>query len=212
MSRKKQEITKQPKQEFKEVKVRHERSIYLFDEIDYKISKEVIEKLIKMNDDRVDYIFLYINSPGGCVQSGLAICDVIMGLESKVIAVCTGGISSMATVVAASCDEVCATTHSRFMIHDVAYGYYGKIDNQRVKLESTKILSDYVFEILSDKMGCSADFIKDKCEYDWYMTSTEAKKNKLVDNILDNSYLPTLTVKVPINQSEIKEDKNKEEK
>lgn len=193
-------------QEFKEVKIRRERSVYLFGEIDYKNAKEAIDKLLELNDDSQNYIFLYITSPGGCVQSGLAICDIIKGLESQVIAVCSGGVSSMATVIAASCDKVYATEHTRFMIHPLSYGEYGTIDKMRVTMEGSEILSRYGFSILANKMGCSEDYIKSKCSLDWYMSAKEAKEHKLVDDLLENCYLPSIDVKIPVTK-EVKEDK-----
>lgn len=189
---------------------RNARMVYLFDEIDFAKSQSVIEKLLELDDECNADIFLMINTVGGYTSAGQAICDVIKGIHSRVIAICTGNIFSMGAVVAASCDYVYGTKHATFMIHDTNWGMDGSRPEHKSKLKGCDIVSKHNYEILSAKTGLDVEYLMDKSVIDWYFDVNEAQKIRLVDTIIDDNYLlPYVSVPEEVEPEDSKISKTK---
>lgn len=93
------------------------REIFLTGEIDADTATAVIAQLMQLQNESTPAV-LYINSPGGEVRSGLAICDAIHGVRCPVRTVCIGTAASMAALIFAAGDMRDILRHGKVMIHD----------------------------------------------------------------------------------------------
>ena len=173
--------------------MRQNRIITLNDDINEGSSMMVILQLLDLNSQNSeDPIYLYINSGGGSIDSGLAIYDTINHIKAPVYTVCCGMAASMAAFLL-SCGAKghrYALPHSRILIHQpLIFGNgYGSsmrsqslieslakgLEEKRVKLES----------IMAENAGVSLEVMHDACERDNWMDSKEALDFGLIDCIL----------------------------
>lgn len=101
------------------------REIFLVDEVNDTTSNELIKQLMYLEREAPGKeITLYINSPGGIVQSGLAVYDYIMLMKSPVKTVCIGDAASMGAILFLAGEKREMLPHTRIMIHDPSYASF----------------------------------------------------------------------------------------
>jgi len=103
----------------------HARYVYLFNEINEETAFNTVKHIVGLSQLSDNPIALYINSPGGCVDSGFAIIDAIKGVKCPVMTIITGIACSMSGVVSIAGDKRYMTENSVWMAHDVAGGIWG---------------------------------------------------------------------------------------
>ena len=106
-----------------------DRIIFLGEEVNDQIANEIIAIMLYLDsEDPGKDIFLYINSPGGVVTSGLAIYDTMQHIKSDVVTICLGLAASMGSFLLAggTKGKRLALPHSRIMIHQPSGGTRGQ--------------------------------------------------------------------------------------
>ena len=101
------------------------RQLFLFEPINSEVARDLIKKMVALDRKKVAPIAIYINSPGGCVDSGFAIIDSINGIDSPVITIIVGMACSMAGILSIAGKRRYMTEHSVFLAHDMAGGVRG---------------------------------------------------------------------------------------
>ena len=131
-------------------------------------------------------IYLYINSPGGVITSGLAILDTMNLIKSDVQTIAIGMAASMASVLlaAGTKGKRFALPHSEVLIHQPLGGAQGQQTEIEIAAEQILKARLSLNKILSDATGKSMDQIKADTERDHYLTAQEAKDYGLIDDIL----------------------------
>lgn len=162
-----------------------DRIILLTGEINDDISSVIVSQLLYLDSVNNDPIWIYINSPGGSITSGMAIYDTICFITSKVNTICIGMAMSMAAfLLASTTGKRYALPHSEIMIHQPYGGMQGvvsDIDIQAKRLLKTK---EQMNQLLAMHTGQSIEKIAQDTERDYYMSPTEALKYNLIDEIL----------------------------
>lgn len=162
-----------------------DRIILLTGEINDDIASIIVSELLYLDSINNEPIWIYINSPGGSITSGMAIYDTICFISSKVHTVCIGMAMSMAAfLLAATTGKRYALPHSEIMIHQPYGGMQGvvsDIDIQARRLLKTK---EQMNQLLAIHTGQSIDKIASDTERDYYMSPTEALKYNIIDEIL----------------------------
>ncbi len=166
-----------------------ERIIFLGSTIDDHVASVVIAQLLFLAAEDPDKdISLYINSPGGSVSAGLAIYDTMRYIKPDVSTICVGLAASMGAVLLAAGAEGkrYALPHSKILIHQpwVSGGLSGQTTDILIQAKELAKTRDTLYEILSQHTGKSLEQIAADCERDYYLTPTEAKDYKLIDDIL----------------------------
>ncbi|HOJ38726.1 MAG TPA: ATP-dependent Clp protease proteolytic subunit [Ignavibacteriales bacterium] len=166
-----------------------ERIIFLGSAIDDHVASVVIAQLLFLAAEDPDKdISLYINSPGGSVSAGLAIYDTMRYIKPDVSTICVGLAASMGAVLLAAGAEGkrYALPHSKILIHQpwVSGGLSGQTTDILIQAKELAKTRDTLYEILSQHTGKSLEQIATDCERDYYLTPTEAKDYKLIDDIL----------------------------
>ncbi len=164
----------------------NDRIIFCTGEINDQQANIIISELLYLDSINNDDIYLYINSPGGSVTSGLAIYDTINYIKSDVKTIAVGLSASMGAILLSSgtFGKRCALKNAVVMIHQPLGGIEGKASD--IKIASDQIIKtkDKLSKILAKNTKQSVTKIKKDIEQDYYMSSEEAKKYGLIDIIL----------------------------
>ena len=164
-----------------------DRIIFISGEINTELANQVIAQLLFLESkNNTKDISLYINSPGGEVDAGLAIYDTMNFIKSKVNVICVGMAASMAAVLLSSGEKGkrYALPHSRIMIHQPLGGAQGQASDIKIQAEQILRIKDIINEILSKNTGKSIEQIEKDTNRDYYLTPKEALEYGLIDEIL----------------------------
>lgn len=162
---------------------------HLLDAVDDEVVHELIYKMDTWKQKHPgEPITLYIDSPGGIVMSGLALCDYIDILRSEghhITTVGLGLIASMAGVIHQMGDTRKLTKRSWLMIHEVQGVAMGSLTEQKDEIRLNERLQDQCLEILAAKSSMNKVAIKKRwVRKDWWLDAEEARKGGFVDDIV----------------------------
>lgn len=164
-----------------------DRIVFIGNAIDDTVANLVIAQILflQMEDPDKD-ISIYINSPGGIVTSGLAIYDTMQYVKCNINTFCIGQASSMGAVLlsAGTKGKRYILPHARVMIHQPWGGMQGAAADINIHVKEILNLRDRIYQILVDHTGQSIEKIKKDCDRDYFMSSEEAKKYGLVDEVI----------------------------
>ncbi|MDR1171119.1 MAG: ATP-dependent Clp endopeptidase proteolytic subunit ClpP [Bacteroidales bacterium] len=164
-----------------------DRIIFLGAAIDDDVANILQAQLLFLDSsDPNKDIQIYLNSPGGVVQSGLGIYDTMQWVTSDVATICTGMAASMAAVIlaAGAKGKRSALKHSRVMIHQPTGGMQGQSIDMEITVKEIIKLKKELYTILSDHTGQSFETIEKDSDRDYWMTASEAKEYGLLDEVL----------------------------
>lgn len=169
-------------------KLLDERIIFLSTEIDSDVCNIIKAQLLYLDSDSNEDISIYIDSPGGSVYSGLGLLDVMDFVKSDISTVNTGLAASMAAVILCSGKngKRKSLKRSRTMIHQ-PLGYGGWIQqasDMEIEAKEINSLKKELYEIISEKTGQNYDRVYKDGDRDYWMTSAEAKKYGMIDDII----------------------------
>lgn len=163
-----------------------ERIIFLGGGIDDQVANLVIAQLLFLeSEDPKKDIYLYINSPGGHVSAGLAILDTMNHVKPDIATVTVGIAASAAAVIlsAGKKGKRFALPNSEVMIHQVSGGTEGQASDILIAAKHIQRTKENLNRILAKNTGKSADQVEKDAERDYWMTSEEAKKYGIIDEI-----------------------------
>ncbi|MGB9773709.1 MAG: ATP-dependent Clp endopeptidase proteolytic subunit ClpP [Bacteroidota bacterium] len=170
-----------------------ERIVFIGTPIDDTVASLVIAQLLFLESEDPDKdIFLYINSPGGTIPSGLAIYDTMQYIRPDVSTICIGMAASMAAVLLAggAKGKRTALPNSRIMIHQPWGGVQGAASDISIQAEEILRMKRRLNQILAEHTGKPVEQIEKDTDRDYYMSSEEAKAYGLIDNILVKRQMP----------------------
>lgn len=167
----------------------NERKIFLNDEINSDNCTDIIKALMLMDSKEDSEVTLYINSPGGDCESGLALYDAIRIMRSKVRAVCVGLCASMAAVIYLAADQREMLPHSRIMIHDPSFAS-ANFSGQKSKeieehLAGLNKMRETLAAIIAERTGKTLEQVYEATQFDSYYSAEEAIKFGLAHNIIN---------------------------
>lgn len=170
-------------------KLLEKRIILLTGEVDDYICDLIKAQLLYMESFSDEDITLYICSGGGDVYSGLGLLDVMEFIKPDIITVNTGLAASMAAVILCSGTKGKrkALKRSRTMIHQPStYSGYSQATDIEIEAKEINSLKRELYEIISENTGQTYDKVYNDSERDYWLTSIEAKKYGLIDEIVKN--------------------------
>lgn len=163
------------------------RILYIMEEVTEELAARIIPTLHLLDTISWETITIYINSPGGCAISGLAIYDAMRQINSPVHVVCTGQASSMGAIILAGGDYREATPNARIMIHEAAMGTEGKTKDLQIEVEELKKVEEILIDILEVHTGQRKVKIRKDIKLNKYMSAQEALDYGLIDNIVERA-------------------------
>lgn len=164
-----------------------ERIIFLGTPIDDNIASLIIAQLLFLEaDDSEKDIYLYINSPGGIITSGMGIYDTMNYIKPDVATICMGQAASMGAFLLAggAKGKRSALTNSRIMIHQPLGGAEGQASDIKILSDEILRLREELNSILSKNTKQSLKKIEKDTDRNFFMSSDEAKSYGLIDTIL----------------------------
>ncbi len=166
-----------------------DRIIFIGTQIEDYMANLIIAQLLFLESDEPDQdIYLYINSHGGHVSSGLAIYDTMQYIKPDVQTICLGQAASMGAMLlaAGAKNKRFALPHSRIMIHQPSGGFQGQSTDIQIQAQEILKIRESLDEILAKHTGQKKDTIRVDTERDYFMTGGEAKAYGLIDNVISN--------------------------
>ncbi len=167
-----------------------ERIIFLGTPIDDYVSSLVIAQLLFLEaDDPKKDIYMYVNSPGGVITSGMGILDTMDYIKPDISTICVGQAASMAAVIlsAGAKGKRFALENSRIMIHQPLGGVQGQATDIEIHTKEILFLKERLNNILSQNTGKTAKTIEKDTNRDNFMSSKEAVKYGIIDQIVKGS-------------------------
>ena len=166
-----------------------DRIIMLSGEVNDQMANSIIAQLLFLDaQDNTKDIYMYINSPGGVITSGMAIVDTMNFIKSPVSTIATGRAASMASIILAEGEKGkrFALPHATVLIHQPLGGAQGQATEIQIAAEEILKTRKMINEILAKDSGQDIETIKRDTERDHYMTAQEAKDYGLIDDIMVN--------------------------
>lgn len=164
-----------------------ERIVFLGTPIDDNIASLVISQLLFLEaDDPTKDIYLYINSAGGIVSSGLAIYDTIKYIKPDVVTTCMGQAASMAALLlaAGTKGKRYALPHARIMIHQPLGGAEGQASDIAIAANEILRIKKILNEILAEATGKPLAQIEKDTDRNYFMSAEESLEYGIIDKIL----------------------------
>jgi len=165
----------------------NDRIIFLGGPIDDHTANLIIAQMLYLdNVDSKKDIALYINSPGGSVTAGLAIIDTMNFIKSDVSTICVGIAASMGALILSSGKKGkrYSLPNSEVMIHQVMGGTEGQASDIAINAKHILRTKDTLNKILASNTNKKMDQVEKDSDRDYWMTSDEAKKYGIVDDII----------------------------
>ena len=164
-----------------------ERIVFLGTPIDDSMASLIIAQLLFLEaEDSEKDIYLYINTPGGIITSGMGIYDTMQYIKPDVSTICLGQAASMGAFLLAggAKGKRSALPNSRIMIHQPMGGTEGQATDIKIQAEEILRMKKQLNTILAKNTGQTLKKIETDTDRDNYLTSREAKKYGLIDSIL----------------------------
>jgi len=165
-----------------------DRIVFIGTEIDDTIANAVIAQLLFLEkEDPTKDVDLYVNSPGGSVQDGLAIYDTMQLIKPKVSTICVGMAASMAAVLlaAGAPGKRFSLPNSRILLHQPAGGFRGPAKDVEIHAREIGRVKTNLFGIISKHTGKAYDQVEKDCDRDYFMSPEEAREYGLIDEIIN---------------------------
>ena len=164
-----------------------ERIVFLGQEVRDENSNLIVAQLLFLEaEDPERDIYLYINSPGGSVSSGLGIFDTMNKIQPDVCTVCTGLAASMGAFLlsAGAKGKRMSLPNSRIMIHQPLGGAQGQATDIEIQAKEILYLKSLLNNHLADHTGQPLSKIAEDTERDFFMSAEEAKNYGLIDQVI----------------------------
>jgi len=172
-----------------------ERIVFLNGPVDDHIANLIVAQLLFLESEGPDKdIYLYINSPGGVVTSGMAIYDTMQYIRCDVSTLCVGQAASMGAMLltAGAAGKRYALPNARVMIHQPLGGFQGQATDIEIHAREILKLKESMNQMMAKHTGQPLDKISDDVERDYFLTADEACDYGLVDKVLTSrSEVPT---------------------
>ncbi len=165
------------------------RVLTLFGEIDKDSCQRTIQQLLAMSSENTDPITLWVSSPGGHVESGDTIHDVIRFIPAPVRTVGTGWVGSIAThiYIAAERENRFCLPNTRFLIHQPSGGFGGDASDIFIQAREIVKTRERINQVIADRTGRSIDQVNTDTDRDYWMSAEESMEYGLVGQIIQSA-------------------------
>ncbi|MBC3882872.1 ATP-dependent Clp protease proteolytic subunit [Undibacterium sp. LX40W] len=180
------ETNKEAASPFLEEKAFKSRTVLVFGTINDKLAADVSKRLIALSAESADPITLLVSSPGGHVESGDVIHDMIRFINAPVRVVGTGWVGSAAVNVFLSVPKerrVCLP-NTRFLIHQPSGGAGGQATDIAIQAREIVKIRERIAALIAKESGQTLEKVTADIERDYWMSATEAKEYGLVSRII----------------------------
>ncbi|MCL1923387.1 MAG: ATP-dependent Clp protease proteolytic subunit [Propionibacteriaceae bacterium] len=166
------------------------RIVFLGSEVRDENANAICAQMLLLNaEDPVKDIYLYINSPGGSVDSGMAIFDTMQWISNDVATVAIGLAASMGQFLlsAGAHGKRYALPHSRIMMHQPSGGLGGTASDIRIQAEQSMHIKKTMSQLIAQHTGQSVEQIEADSDRDRWFTAEQAQAYGFIDHVFERA-------------------------
>ncbi len=166
-----------------------EHIIFLGSPIDDTVANLVCAQLLHLESENADRdISLYVNSPGGSVNSLFAIYDTMQYIKPDIVTICFGQAASAAAVLlsAGTKGKRLALPHTRVLLHQLYSGAQGQVSDIEIANKEIQRQRKELEAILAKHTGKTAKQIREDSDRDFVMNAEQAKEYGIIDRIISS--------------------------
>jgi len=162
------------------------RAITIFGEINDKLAKSVTERLLALAADSDEPISIYISSPGGHVESGDVVYDMIKFIKPTVKVIGTGWVASAATTIylAAAKENRFSLPNTRFLVHQPSGGSRGDATDIAIQAQEIVKMRGRINQLIADETGQPLERVAQDTDRDFWMSAADAIDYGIVSKIV----------------------------
>jgi ATP-dependent Clp protease, protease subunit len=164
------------------------RTLTIFGEIDMKLAQDAVQKLLILDAESNDPIKIFINSPGGHVESGDTIFDMIRFVKSPVKVIGTGWVASAGALIYAAADKEnrYSLPNTRFLLHQPMGGARGQAADIAIEAEEILKTRKRLNETFAEQTGQPLEKVERDTDRNFWMSAQEAIDYGLVGKIIQS--------------------------
>jgi len=162
------------------------RSIFIYGGITQELAQKVCAQLVALAEASDEDIRIYVNSPGGHVESGDSIHDMIKFIKPKVVIIGTGWVASAGALIFVSVpkERRLCLPNTRFLLHQPSGGTRGMASDIEIQAREIIKMNERLNKIFAAATGQSIDKIAKDTDRDYWLSAEEAKDYGLVSRIV----------------------------
>ena len=167
-----------------------DRIIMLSGEVNDAVASTIVAQLLFLEaEDPEKDIYLYINSPGGVVTSGMSIFDTMNYIKPDICTICIGQAASMGAFLLSSGTKGkrYSLPHSRIMIHQPLGGAQGQATDIAIQAKEILRIKELLNHLLSEQTGQDIKTVEKDTERDNFMSAAEACEYGLIDKVIEKN-------------------------
>ncbi|MFA5989246.1 MAG: ATP-dependent Clp protease proteolytic subunit [Sphingomonas sp.] len=165
------------------------RTVLIFGGIDQKLAQTVSAQLLYLDHISHDPIKIFINSPGGHVESGDTIHDMISFLASPVAVIGTGWVASAGTHIflGAPKERRFCLPNTRFLIHQPSGGAGGRASDIAIQAREIVKMRERLAQVISKTTGQPIERVRDDIDKDYWMDTDEAREYGILGTVINKA-------------------------
>ncbi len=167
-----------------------ERTVFLGSEVRDQNANAICAQLLLLSaEDPEADIFLYINSPGGSVDAGMAIYDTMNYIPNDVATVAMGLAASMGQFLlcAGAKGKRYALPHARIMMHQPSGGMGGSASDIKIQAQQSLHIKKVLLDLIAHHTGQSVEQVENDADRDRWFTSEQAKEYGFIDKVITSA-------------------------
>lgn len=170
-------------------KLFNSRAITIFGEINDKLARSVTERLLALAAENDEPISIYISSPGGHVESGDVVYDIIKFIKPVVRVIGTGWVASAATTIylAAEKENRFSLPNTRFLVHQPSGGSRGSASDIAIQAQEIVKMRARINKLISDETGQPLERVAQDTDRDYWMSADEAIEYGIVSRVVKSA-------------------------
>ena len=164
------------------------RVVMVSGEVNPELAEDVVSKLLVLDAQSHDPIKVVISSPGGHVDSGYAIHDMMRFVASPVVAIGVGWVASIAVpiLLGAAKDKRFTLPNTRFLLHQPSGGAGGQAADIRIEAQEILKIRQRINELISSETGQPEEKVARDSDRNFWMNASEALEYGLIKKIVTN--------------------------
>jgi ATP-dependent Clp protease protease subunit len=165
------------------------RTVTIFGDINERLARNITERLLALSAESNDPITIYISSPGGHVESGDVVYDIIKFIEPVVRVVGTGWVASAATTIylAADKEHRFALPNTRFLVHQPSGGSRGSASDIKIQAEQIVKMKARINQLIASETGQPVERVAKDTDRDYWMSVDEAIEYGIVGRCINSA-------------------------
>jgi len=162
------------------------RTVLIFGEISMDIAKAVTGQLMALAHESIEPIKVIINSPGGHVESGDTIHDMLRFIDCKVNVIGTGWVASAGALIYLGVPKAqrYSLPNTRFLLHQPSGGMFGQASDVEIQAREIAKMKTRLNKLISEETGVSVEKITQDTDRDYWLSAEEAKDYGVVGSII----------------------------